>query len=89
MLQINKHLPKDCIIINEGSTTMDIGRTVLLSRYPRRRYVHWGTDLLLAGVMGSDPGAWEDWTSCWGMVLISAHQQEICLQMPDLNSAPT
>lgn len=33
------YLPKECIIINEGSTTMDIGRTVLLSRYPRQRWV--------------------------------------------------
>ena len=36
--QINKYLPRDCIIVNEGSTTMDIGRTVLLSHLPRQRY---------------------------------------------------
>lgn len=36
-LQINKYLPRDCIIVNEGSTTMDIGRTVLLSHHPRQR----------------------------------------------------
>ena len=36
--QINQYLPRDAIIVNEGSSTLDIGRTVLLSRSPRKRY---------------------------------------------------
>ena len=38
--QINRFLPRDAVIVNEGSSTMDIGRTVLLSHYPRQRCVH-------------------------------------------------
>eukprot|EP00731_Ephydatia_muelleri_P013659 Em0007g969a len=34
---INRFLPRDAVIVNEGSSTMDIGRTVLLSHYPRQR----------------------------------------------------
>jgi len=30
-------LPKDCVIINEGANTMDIGRTMLLHSKPRKR----------------------------------------------------
>ncbi len=36
-LQIIKFIPRDSIIVNEGSSTMDIGRTVLKSYYPRHR----------------------------------------------------
>ncbi|KAG7172512.1 2-hydroxyacyl-CoA lyase 1-like [Homarus americanus] len=30
-------LPSDCIIVSEGANTMDIGRTLLLNKYPRHR----------------------------------------------------
>ncbi|XP_013395875.1 2-hydroxyacyl-CoA lyase 1 [Lingula anatina] len=35
--RINALLPKDCIIVNEGSNTMDIGRTMLPNTFPRHR----------------------------------------------------
>ncbi|CAH1789299.1 unnamed protein product [Owenia fusiformis] len=35
--KINAELPKDCIIVNEGSNTMDIGRTELPNILPRHR----------------------------------------------------
>lgn len=34
---INKRLPRDAIVINEGSETMDIGRTVLQNYTPKSR----------------------------------------------------
>lgn len=42
---INKHTPKEAIIMNEGSDTMDIGRTVLNNAHPRKRLdaATWGT----------------------------------------------
>ncbi|XP_071532215.1 2-hydroxyacyl-CoA lyase 1-like isoform X2 [Panulirus ornatus] len=30
-------LPHDCIIVSEGANTMDIGRTILLNKFPRHR----------------------------------------------------
>uniref|UniRef100_A0A8B9L6J6 2-hydroxyacyl-CoA lyase 1 n=1 Tax=Astyanax mexicanus TaxID=7994 RepID=A0A8B9L6J6_ASTMX len=44
-------LPKDCIIVSEGANTMDIGRTMLLNRYPRHRL-----DAGTFGTMGVGPG---------------------------------
>ena len=38
LVQINKFLPRNATIVNEGATTMDIGRTVLMNYYSRRRY---------------------------------------------------
>lgn len=35
--ELNKKLPDDCIIVNEGANTMDIGRTMLLNKFPRHR----------------------------------------------------
>ncbi|XP_076325927.1 2-hydroxyacyl-CoA lyase isoform X2 [Tachypleus tridentatus] len=35
--KINELIPKDSVIINEGSNTMDIGRTLLTSYLPRHR----------------------------------------------------
>lgn len=35
--EIQQVLPKDTMIINEGSNTMDIGRTMLLNHFPRNR----------------------------------------------------
>ena len=32
------HFPDDAIIINEGSSTMDIGRTVMPNTLPKHRY---------------------------------------------------
>mmetsp|Transcript_11021 Transcript_11021/g.20567 ORF Transcript_11021/g.20567 Transcript_11021/m.20567 type:complete len:580 (-) Transcript_11021:29-1768(-) len=42
---VNKYIPKDAIIVNEGSDTMDIGRTVLMNSLPRKRLDAgtWGT----------------------------------------------
>jgi len=42
---IDKHTPKDAVIMNEGSDTMDIGRTVLNNYLPRKRLDAgtWGT----------------------------------------------
>ena len=42
---INKHMPQDAMIMNEGSDTMDIGRTVLMNSNPRARLdaASWGT----------------------------------------------
>ena len=42
---VNKYIPKDAIIVNEGSDTMDIGRTVLLNYEPKSRLDAgtWGT----------------------------------------------
>ncbi|XP_003739149.1 2-hydroxyacyl-CoA lyase 1 [Galendromus occidentalis] len=34
---INKYLPKDTVIVNEGANTMDIGRTMLPNHLPRHR----------------------------------------------------
>lgn len=34
---VQKQLPKDCIIVSEGSNTMDIGRTILENYYPKHR----------------------------------------------------
>ncbi|GFR66606.1 2-hydroxyacyl-CoA lyase 1 [Elysia marginata] len=35
--EVQKAIPKDCIIVNEGSNTMDIGRTMLPNILPRHR----------------------------------------------------
>jgi len=35
--QLIKHLPHDCIIVNEGANTMDIGRTMISNHLPRNR----------------------------------------------------
>ena len=35
--EIAQLLPKDCIVVSEGSNTMDIGRTMLLNYLPRHR----------------------------------------------------
>ncbi|CAL1536479.1 unnamed protein product [Lymnaea stagnalis] len=35
--EVQKALPVDCIVVNEGSNTMDIGRTMLPNLYPRHR----------------------------------------------------
>eukprot|EP00924_Labyrinthula_sp_SR-Ha-C_P009382 augustus_masked-scaffold_2-processed-gene-22.47-mRNA-1 protein AED:0.07 eAED:0.07 QI:0/-1/0/1/-1/1/1/0/579 len=42
---VNKYIPEDAVIVNEGSDTMDIGRTVLLNHFPRKRIdaATWGT----------------------------------------------
>ncbi|PKK31998.1 2-hydroxyacyl-CoA lyase 1 [Columba livia] len=34
---IRELIPKDCILVNEGANTMDIGRTMLPNYYPRQR----------------------------------------------------
>ena len=38
--QVKDYIPRNAILINEGSATMDIGRTVFHSHYPRRRSVN-------------------------------------------------
>ncbi|XP_078378274.1 2-hydroxyacyl-CoA lyase 1-like isoform X1 [Oculina patagonica] len=35
--QLKKHLPHDCIIVNEGANTMCIGETMITSHFPRNR----------------------------------------------------
>ncbi|XP_055871130.1 2-hydroxyacyl-CoA lyase 1-like [Biomphalaria glabrata] len=35
--EVQRAIPKDCIIVNEGSNTMDIGRTMLPNIFPRHR----------------------------------------------------
>lgn len=42
---VDKYIPKDALIVNEGSDTMDIGRTVLLNYEPKSRLDagSWGT----------------------------------------------
>ncbi|KAL8622388.1 hypothetical protein ACOMHN_041716 [Nucella lapillus] len=35
--EVQRALPKDCLIVNEGSNTMDIGRTMLPNDLPRHR----------------------------------------------------
>ena len=37
--QMKDYIPRNAILINEGSATMDIGRTVFLSHLPRRRFL--------------------------------------------------
>jgi 2-hydroxyacyl-CoA lyase 1 len=37
MIVVQKLLPKDCIIVSEGSNTMDIGRTILDNHHPKHR----------------------------------------------------
>ena len=37
MYVIQKMIPKDCILVSEGSNTMDIGRTILENYYPKHR----------------------------------------------------
>lgn len=34
---LHQLLPEDCVIVSEGANTMDIGRTMLLNKYPRHR----------------------------------------------------
>lgn len=34
---VQNTIPKNCVIVNEGANTMDIGRTVLINREPRLR----------------------------------------------------
>jgi 2-hydroxyacyl-CoA lyase 1 len=61
---INKHTPKDAIIMNEGSDTMDIGRTVLNNYLPRKRLdaATWGTmgvglgQTIASALVCSNPG---------------------------------
>merc|ERR1712087_854153 len=61
---INKHTPKDAIIMNEGSDTMDIGRTVLNNYFPRKRLdaATWGTmgvgtgQAIAAALVSPNPG---------------------------------
>lgn len=35
--QLKEHLPHDCVIVNEGANTMDIGRTMIPNHFPRKR----------------------------------------------------
>ncbi|XP_066029226.1 2-hydroxyacyl-CoA lyase 1 isoform X1 [Pocillopora verrucosa] len=35
--QLTKRLPRDCVIVNEGANTMDIGRTMIPNHLPRNR----------------------------------------------------
>lgn len=35
--ELNKYIPKDSLIVNEGANTMDIGRIMLLNEKPRQR----------------------------------------------------
>ena len=37
MIVIQKLIPKDCILVSEGSNTMDIGRTILENYHPKHR----------------------------------------------------
>merc|ERR1719506_2747791 len=61
---INKHIPKDVVIVNEGSDTMDIGRTVLMNSLPRKRLDAgtWGTmgvgmgQAIAAALVHPEPG---------------------------------
>lgn len=61
---INKHTPRDAIIMNEGSDTMDIGRTVLNNYLPRKRLDAgtWGTmgvglgQAIASALCNPDPG---------------------------------
>ncbi|KAF7285957.1 hypothetical protein GWI33_008928 [Rhynchophorus ferrugineus] len=46
-----EHIPDDCIIVSEGANTMDIGRSILLNKYPRHRL-----DAGTFGTMGVGPG---------------------------------
>jgi 2-hydroxyacyl-CoA lyase 1 len=34
---VQQMLPRDCMLINEGANTMDIGRTILKNYYPKKR----------------------------------------------------
>ena len=34
---VHNSIPENALIVNEGANTMDIGRNVLLNRYPRSR----------------------------------------------------
>lgn len=61
---INKHTPRDAVVMNEGSDTMDIGRTVLNNYLPRKRLDAgtWGTmgvglgQSIAAALCCPDPG---------------------------------
>lgn len=48
---IQELIPKDCIIVSEGANTMDIGRTILLNKFPKHRL-----DAATFGTMGVGPG---------------------------------
>ena len=64
--QIEKYLPRDAILVNEGSATMDIGRTVFQSHYPRKRYIFMGEtpviintlEMNIVGSSNQDPLKW-------------------------------
>jgi len=34
---VNEQLPRDCVVVAEGSNTMDIARTMIHSYLPRHR----------------------------------------------------
>lgn len=61
---VNKYIPHDAIIMNEGSDTMDIGRTVLMNYEPKKRLdaASWGTmgvgmgQSIAAALCNPDPG---------------------------------
>lgn len=61
---VDKHIPKNAIIVNEGSETMDIGRTVLNNYTPKSRLDagSWGTmgvgmgQAIAAALVNPDPG---------------------------------
>jgi len=61
---INKHTPRDAVVMNEGSDTMDIGRTVLNNYLPRKRLdaATWGTmevglgQAIASALVCPDPG---------------------------------
>ena len=38
LFQLKKYLPHDCVVVNEGANTMDIGRTMIPNHLPRNRY---------------------------------------------------
>ena len=40
LFQLKKYLPHDCVVVNEGANTMDIGRTMIPNHLPRKRYAY-------------------------------------------------
>lgn len=44
---VERHIPKDCMLIGEGANTMDIGRTILKNHFPKQRL-----DAATFGTMG-------------------------------------
>ncbi|KAJ7384131.1 2-hydroxyacyl-CoA lyase 1 [Desmophyllum pertusum] len=90
--QLKKHLPHDCIVVNEGANTMDIGRTMISNHHPRNRLdagtfgtMGVGTGFAIAAALlaeseadGSNPPG--GWCACKATVLLGFQEWSLKLR---------